>query len=241
MTLLFNFFAPPRHVILLILAIWVGLIVAEKRAAQNALSKDQLNNLIFYSLLGYILGGRGFYVLQNFPAFVKSPLSALALNPDLFDPAGAFLTAALTFFIFIQRNQLAFWSTLDALVPFCAILIIGVGLSHLAAGTGFGIPSDLPWAVDLWSAKRHPTQIYAVIAASITFSWLWFKKQRQLPGLLALHLLTLTAGYTLFISAFQADQTILSSGLKQNQLLAFAALIASFVLYEIRIKQLNLK
>ncbi|MCC6261090.1 MAG: prolipoprotein diacylglyceryl transferase [Anaerolineales bacterium] len=236
LALFHNFFAPPRHIVLLILAIWIGLLVAEKRAERHALSKDDLNNLVFYSLLSYILGGRIFYVLENFSAFSKSPLSVFSINLNLFDLSGALITAALALLIFIQRKKLFLWSTLDALMPFFALLIIGIELSHLAAGTAFGTPSDLPWAVELWNARRHPLQLYNLSASLLIFGWLWFKKQNQPSGILFLNLSAVTAAYLLFISAFQADQNVILNGVKSNQIIALIALIISFILFEIRLR-----
>ena len=70
-----SIFAPPRHLILLLIALWLGLALVEKRAVRHQISSDILNNIVYYSLFGYILGGRLLYALSNFSAFVQSPLS----------------------------------------------------------------------------------------------------------------------------------------------------------------------
>ena len=140
-----NLFSPPRHMILLVIAAWLGLSLAERRTDRYNISKDDLNNIAFYGLIAYVLGGRISYILQNVSAFAKSPLGIVSINPDLFDPLGALAVAAITALVYGQRKQLAFWNTLDALTPFFAVLAIGMGLSHLAAGTAFGKLTDLPW------------------------------------------------------------------------------------------------
>ena len=90
-----SLFAPPRHFILLIAALWIGLSLAEKRSERHGVSKDALNNLTFYSILAYVIGGRVLYVLTNLSAFAPSPLSIFSPNPDLFDPASAVVTMVL--------------------------------------------------------------------------------------------------------------------------------------------------
>jgi len=45
---------------------------AEKRTERYGVSKDVLNNLTFYGILAYIIGGRMFYVLDNLTAFTPS-------------------------------------------------------------------------------------------------------------------------------------------------------------------------
>ncbi|HQX02033.1 MAG TPA: prolipoprotein diacylglyceryl transferase, partial [Anaerolineales bacterium] len=160
LTLFRNLFSPPRHMILLVIAAWIGLTLAEKRAERHGISKENINNVIFYGLIAFVIGGRISFVLQNAPAFLKSPLGILSINLDIFDPLGAMAVALVVTLIYGQRSELSLWPTLDALMPFFAIISIGMGLSHLAAGTAFGKETDLIWGIDLWNATRHPTQIY---------------------------------------------------------------------------------
>ena len=110
-------FAPPRHFILLIVALWLGLTFAEKRAQKHDLSKEQLNNIVFYGLFGFIIGGRVLFALNNFSAFSQSPLSIFSPNPDLFDPTSGLLAALLVGIVYGQRQKLPLWGTLDSLTP----------------------------------------------------------------------------------------------------------------------------
>lgn len=232
-----NLFAPPRHMILLVIAAWVGLTLAEKRAGRHGISKDDLNNLTFNGLIGFIIGGRISFILQNIPSFIKNPVDIVSINPDIFDLFGAIATAFIVAFIYTQRHSLPFWSTLDALTPFFAIMVIGLGLSHLAAGTAFGKETDLRWGINLWNATRHPTQIYETLASFITFILIWFKKHDPRPGILSLTFAALTAGYQLFILAFRADNILIFNGISQNQVAAWVGLIFIFILLEIRFNQ----
>src|SRR6266508_2943265 len=50
-------FAPPRDMILFVLTTWIGLTLSEKRVERHGISKDNLNNLIFYGLIAFVLGG----------------------------------------------------------------------------------------------------------------------------------------------------------------------------------------
>jgi phosphatidylglycerol:prolipoprotein diacylglycerol transferase len=234
-----NLFAPPRHLILLVLAAWLGLALAEKRSRQHGISKEMLNNITFYGLLGYVIGGRVLYAAAHFSAFYKSPLSLLALNPDLFDPLSAALTAILTGFIYGQRQKLLLWPTLDSLTPLFAVTAIGLSLSHLAAGTAFGSPTHMPWGIDLWNASRHPTQIYDFIASLLILGLLWFKKPDSRPGLYFITFTALTAFSRLIVEAFRGDSIIVFGGFRQAQLFAWVALAASFIAFECIARQLN--
>ena len=223
--------------ILFVIAAWVGLALAEKRADHHGISKSDLNNITFYGLIAFIIGGRITFVLQNLPAFIKSPLGIISINPDIFDPLGAITVAIIVAIIYGQHRKLLFWNTLDALTPFFAILCIGLGLSHLAAGTAFGKETNLSWGINLWNATRHPTQIYETLASLLTFSLLWFKKHDPRPGILFLIFAALTAGSQLFIQAFRGDSTLMLNKINQGQAIAWVALAVCFVLLELRFKQ----
>ena len=185
-------------------------------------------------MIAFVIGGRISFVLQNIPAFLKSPLGIISINPDIFDPLGAAAVAFIVAFIYGQRRELILWPTLDALTPYFAILAIGMGLSHLAAGTAFGKETDLSWGINLWNATRHPTQIYETLASLLTFGLIWFQKQNPRPGILFLTYAALTAASQLFIQAFRGDSTLIFNGLRQEQVIAWVALAACFLLIEYR-------
>jgi len=229
-----DLFAPPRHMILLLAAAWIGLLLTEKRVERYRISKEQLNNLIFYGLLAFVIGGRISFILQNITAFSTSPLDMISINPDIFDISGAFAATFVVCLIYIQRQKLEFWNTLDALVPFFAIIAIGLGLSHLAAGTAFGKETSLPWGIELWNAQRHPTQIYDTLASLVIFGLLWFKTPNIRPGLSFLNFAALTAASSLFNEAFRGDSAVWVIGLRQNQIASWAVLALCFILMETR-------
>lgn len=228
-----SLFAPPRHLILILGALWLGLVLSEKRVARHGISKEALNNLVFYSSLAYIIGGRILFVVENLTVFIEAPLSIFSPNIDLFDPLGALMTAVLVGMVYGRRQKLALWPTLDALTPLFAVLAIGLHLSHLAAGTAFGSPTPLPWGIDLWNAARHPTQVYELVASLLIFAFLWLRKPGSPAGSDFLWFAGLTAGSRLFLEAFRGDSTILFGGIRLAQIIAWVILALVLLASEI--------
>jgi phosphatidylglycerol:prolipoprotein diacylglycerol transferase len=227
-----SLFAPPRHLILVLVALWFGLALSEKRADRQSISRDILNNLVYSSLFGYIVGGRVLFALANYSAFEASPLSLFSINIDLFDPAGALITALLVGFVYGQRQKQRWWSILDVLTPLFAILAIGLSLSNLAAGTAFGSQTDLPWGITLWNARRHPTQIYELIAALLVFAVIWFREPKSSLGSTFLSFAALTAAARLFLEAFRGDSTLVFGGLRLAQIVAWVVLALTLMAVE---------
>ncbi len=236
-----NLFSPPRHMILLVIAAWLGLNLAERRTERYGISKEDINNITFYGLIAFVIGGRISYILQNLSAFTKSPLGIISINPDLFDPFGAIVVMFIVIFAYGQRKQLELWNILDALTLFFAVIAVGLGLSHLAAGTAFGLPTDLPWGIDLWNATRHPTQIYDTLASSLILVLLWRFKPNPRPGVTFLIFSSLTAISQLILQAFQANYSLLFGTFRQEQILAWLALLACFILLEGRLRTVKQK
>jgi phosphatidylglycerol:prolipoprotein diacylglycerol transferase len=231
-----NLLSPPRHLILLIVASWIGLTLSEKRSEQHSTSKEDLNNIIFYGLAAFILGGRILYVLQNLSAFIKSPAGIISINPDLFDPMGGVAAGFITLLIYAQQKNIPLWNALDALTPFFAVIAIGLGLSNLASGNAFGIPTDLPWGIDLWNATRHPTQLYETLASSLVLILIWRFKPTFRPGIQFLTFIALTAFSQILLQAFRANYTVLFDRFRGEQIFAWLILLACFILIEFRLK-----
>jgi phosphatidylglycerol:prolipoprotein diacylglycerol transferase len=227
-----NLFSPPRDLILVVAAIWLGLFLAEKRSERHRVSKDDLNNIVFYSLIGYVLGGRILYVLENLAAFTQNPASLVSINLDLFDPFGGLAVAFLVALAYGQRRKLPFWPALDTLTPFFAVFALGLGLSHLASGSAFGKVTDLPWGMELWGAIRHPSQVYEILASLLILGLLWFQRADAPPGLHFLTFAALTSGSRLFLEAFRGDSTLILGGLRTAQLIAWIALALSLFFLE---------
>lgn len=231
-----NIFAPPRDMILLVAAIWVGLWLAEKRSERHGVSIAHLNNLTFYPLIGFILGGRLLFALENLSAFTQNPQSLISLNMDLFDTLGGAAIAVLIALVYGQRNKLSFWSAVDALTPFFAVFALGLGLSHLASGSAFGKETSLPWGIELWGALRHPSQVYEIFASLLILCLIWFQKTDLPPGLQFLTFAALTSGMRLFLEAFRGDSTLVFGGLRAAQIISWLILALCLFLIDHRTK-----
>ena len=220
--------------LILIAGIWIGLNLAERQAARYGLNAELLDNLVLISLVSSILGARIGYVIQYPSIFFESPLSILSFNPGLLDPWTGLAFAAFAAFIYGQRKQMVVWPTLDALAPGIAVAAIALGFSHLASGAAFGMPTDLPWAISLWGAKRHPSQIYEILAAGIILILFWpekglvFKRISKKPGVYFLSIVAVSAFTRLFLEAFRGDSRLILAGIRQPQVMAWLILATTF-------------
>jgi phosphatidylglycerol:prolipoprotein diacylglycerol transferase len=217
----------PLPSLIIIAGIWIGFTLSERRAEDYGISNKQLGNLMLLATLFGLLGARLAYVVRYPSAFYANPLDIFSRNPGLFDFYGGILVALIASIIYIQRKNLNVFSILDSITHALAILGISIGLSHLASGKFFGIPSDLPWAINLWGSNRHPTQIYEIILAVIIFIIIFqghriFKPVK--PGFVFLSFLALTAFAHIFIGYFRGDGALIFAGIHRDQAVAWVIL-----------------
>lgn len=220
-----------------IVGIWLGLTLAERYAPQRGVPANALYNLVFIVLAAGLAGARLGAILRYPSAFASNPLSVLSLNPGLLDMwAGAF-TALVAALAYGQRKGLKLWPTLDALTPLLAALAIASGLAHIASGAAFGKLTQLPWGIELWGARRHPSQIYESLAAALILFVLWpgRKTWREAsPGVYCLTFLALSTLERLLLEAYRGDSTLILGGMRQAQVIAWLVLAGCLIgLYRI--------
>ncbi len=234
--------ALPAAPLALILSVWLGLSLSEQFAKKRRQNADGLYNLTFIAILSGIAGARLFFAIQNFSAFVQTPLSLFSRETGSLDPFGGFASALVAALIYGQRAKLRLWPTLDGLTPLFAVFAVGLGISRLASGEAFGMETSLLWGIELWGAVRHPTQVYEIVLAAAILLGLGWKTKADLKtdfvtesqketdsnGRLFLLFVALTAGAQLFVEGFRGDSTLLPGGFRAGQVIAWLVLLAAF-------------
>lgn len=173
--------------VFLLLAFFVGIVVA-RRNAREQLGLDPTQTLDFslYAIIAGIIAGRFGYILVNLPAFLVEPARMLTIWRD----GGLVFYGALLGGLFLARSFAGRWGVsfgalLDAYAPG---LMLGYGVAMVGAllhGLFAGRPTSMPWAVELFLERRHPTQIYLMIAAAAVLVILRAqRRQRLAPGTL---------------------------------------------------------
>jgi phosphatidylglycerol:prolipoprotein diacylglycerol transferase len=226
--------------LILILGLWSGLWIAEYLSPRFNINPNFLYNLVFIWLSAGIIGGRGFYVISNLAAFRIKPINLLSLNPGLLDPLGEITVDFIAASIYMNKSQFPFWRILDALTPLFGFVVISIGLSQFASGDAFGSETNLPWGILLWGVKRHPTQLYAALNASIILGIIWPRKRapgvgKNKEGNTFLTYLALSSGSRIFLEAFRGDSVILWESIRMAQVTAWFLLALSlWGLYELK-------
>jgi phosphatidylglycerol:prolipoprotein diacylglycerol transferase len=216
--------------LLLLAGLWLGLWLAERNANRSGIHSNDLYNLVFVALVSGVIGARLIYAIRYWSSFSASPTNLFSLNPRMLDPWGGLAVALIASLIYGQRKKMPLWPTLDALTPALAVLAVAQGLSHLASGAAFGAITNLAWGIETWGARRHPSQIYEIIATATILGLIWPVRGLIRPkqaGIYFLSFISLSAAARLFLEAFRGDSQILPGGFRSIQIIAWVVLFIS--------------
>jgi phosphatidylglycerol:prolipoprotein diacylglycerol transferase len=150
-----------------------------KKAKQKKVV-DDAESLIVFAMVFAIIGARIAYIIIN-PSEFPSFLSLFEIWKGGMISWGFLIGGILGAFIFKASKKMKkekFLYLLDLMSPYL-ILAIAIGrIGCFLRGCCFGIPSDLPWAVNYGNGGVHPTQIYHSIADFLIFIFL-LKMQKK--------------------------------------------------------------
>ncbi|HEY42730.1 MAG TPA: prolipoprotein diacylglyceryl transferase [Anaerolineae bacterium] len=226
--------------LILLLGVWLGTHLIEREAPRHNLSAGIFGNMVFFSLLGGIVGARLGYALRFLRIYLEDPSGIFSLNPNTLAPFEGIAAALIVALVYGQRRNLPLLATLDALTPGLAFFAIFLGLSHLSSGDAFGAPTMVPWSIDLWGASRHPSQIYEIVTAALIFLVVQLLKWRSpFPCFTFTFWILLTAISRLFLEAFRGDSVIIFDGLRSAQVVSLVIAIATMLGLHLLAKRQN--
>lgn len=160
------------------LGILLALVLAQRTARDAGIAPAHLWNLCVIALFAALLGSRLLLIVMNWRDVMRHPLLMLGvatIHHPLLLLAGALL-GGVGAWGYAVSQRLPLRSTADALAAPVALGLACEQLGALLAGSGYGTPTGVPWAITYtnplalrWSGTPlgvplHPVQAYAAIA-----------------------------------------------------------------------------
>ena len=183
---------------------WLG----RRRISQGKagpITSETLDDLLFYGVLGVILGGRLGYVLFYKPAhFFSHPLEIVQIWTGGMSFHGGFLGVLIAVLFVARKHRLSEvsltrgWFTLvDFLAPLVPPGLASVRIGNFINGELYGRVTDVPWGMVFNSVAagplpRHPSQLYQSALEGLTLFvilWIYSSKPRPLAAVSAMFLI----------------------------------------------------
>ena len=145
-----------------------------------------LDDLLFYGVLGVVLGGRLGEVLFYHPGYYFShPLEIFAVWQGGMSFHGGFLGVLAAMALFAYRRKIQWLSLMDFVAPLVPLGLGAGRIGNFINGELWGRPTSVPWGMvfpNVDNLPRHPSQLYEFALEGIAlFALLWLYSQKPRP------------------------------------------------------------
>ncbi|MGI6679207.1 MAG: prolipoprotein diacylglyceryl transferase [Dehalobacterium sp.] len=194
--------------ILISIGMALGTYLAYREAEKQKLDPDHIINVVIVAIPLALLCARGYYVVfYNLGYYLAHPGEILAFWHGGLAIHGGLMGGILGGYLVVRHYRLNFWQLADIVAP---SIILGQAIGrwgNFFNQEAYGFETDLPWAMYIDGAYRHPTFLYESIWNLIVFCVLILmrrKKYLKKGDIFAGYVLLYSMG-RIFIEAFRTD------------------------------------
>ena len=186
---------------------WYGLMyltafaafwfLGTRRIASGAapITREQFDDMLFYGILGVILGGRLGYVLFYKPAYYFThPLESFAIWQGGMSFHGGFIGVMLAMAWFSKKTGRHWLLVMDFVAPLVPLGLAAGRLGNFINAELWGRVTDVAWGMLFRNGgplPRHPSQLYEMAGEGIllfVLLWAYSSKPRPLGAVSGLFL-----------------------------------------------------
>jgi len=169
------------YVIAFLLAWWL----ARNRALKSwsIIKPGQVDDLLFYGMLGVIVGGRlGYALFYGWDQLTSDPLYLFKITQGGMSFHGGLAGVMIAMWIYARHLGVRVWGVLDFVAP---IVPLGLGFGRIGNfinGELWGKPTDVPWGFNVNGTILHPSMLYeAILEGFVLFAILWIFSSKERP------------------------------------------------------------
>lgn len=201
-----------------------------------------LDDLLFYGVLGVILGARlGDVFFYNPGGYWAHPAKILAVWEGGMSFHGGFIGVLVAMALFARKHKISWLPLMDFIAPLVPLGLGAGRIGNFINGELWGRPTDLPWGMwfpqaDKMPLARHPSQLYEfALEGLVLFALLWLYSSKPRPTGAVSGLFLIGYGSFRFIAEFARNpdtgifaQTAL--GVSMGQWLSLPMVLAGIAL-----------
>ncbi len=216
------------------LSAWV---LAKYRSSKqnNKWTTEMVSDVIFYSAIGVVIGGRvGYMLFYGLSDFINHPLSIFEIWNGGMAFHGGVIGVAIALLFFSKKYHLNFFDVTDFIVPFVPIGLGAGRIGNFINGELWGRVTTMPWGMiypHVDAMPRHPSEVYEFLLEGVTlFCILWFYSCKPKPRMAVTGLFLLLYGVFRFSCEFFRQPDIqlgfvFDNWMSQGQLLSIPMIV----------------
>ena len=183
------------YALMFVIGFSVGYKIVEHMWKREGLNREWLDPLLWYTLIGTVVGARLGHCLFYAPEYyLSNPFEMVKVWEGGLASHGGVIGIIIAIYFYSKKvsHRSMLW-TFDKLVVPTGLVSALIRLGNLMNHEVYGNPTDQPWgfrfidnlhtwkrgAEPIFTAPCHPTQLYEAICYLITFvlcMWLYFRK-----------------------------------------------------------------
>ncbi|NYT58334.1 prolipoprotein diacylglyceryl transferase [Alcaligenaceae bacterium] len=219
------------------------------KQGKTDLSLRDLEDLIFYCVMGVVVGGRlGYVLFYKLSDYLAHPIEIFFLWQGGMSFHGGLIGVIIVLLLFARKRNKTLLEVGDFIAPLIPLGLAAGRLGNFINGELWGRTSNLPWAMVFPQSgdglARHPSQLYEMgLEGFVLFAMVWWfaRKPRPIGQVSALFLM----GYGIFrfLVEFtrEPDQYLglLTAGLSMGQLLSVPMILIGLIIFVVTARKSN--
>ncbi len=223
------------YVVGFLLGWWLAAIRSKR--PDSPVTREQVDDLVFYCMLGVIVGGRvGYGLIYGTEQMFSDPLYLFKITEGGMSFHGGLVGVLLAMWLYGRKLGHTMFRMTDFMVPFVP-LGLGFGrIGNFINGELWGKPTDVPWGFLVDGQVLHPSQLYeSVLEGFLMFAILWWYSARPRPYMAVTAMFFLLYGVFRFFVEFyrvpDAHLGYLSLGwVTMGQILSVPMIVAAAIM-----------
>ena len=153
------------------------------RRPDSPVTPDQVDDLVFYSMLGVIVGGRiGYALFYGTEQLFSDPFYLFRITEGGMSFHGGLAGVLIAMWLYGRKLGHTMWRMTDFVAP---LVPLGLGFGRIGNfinGELWGKPTDVPWGFLVDGQVLHPSQLYeSALEGFVLFAILWWYSARPRP------------------------------------------------------------
>ncbi len=211
-----------------------------KQNPKGPFTINMLDDMLFYGVLGVILGGRlGHVIFYQLGYYLQHPLEVFAIWQGGMAFHGGFLGVITAMALLARKYKLPWLAVTDFIAPLVPLGLGAGRIGNFINAELWGRPTDVSWGMIFPSVDaipRHPSQLYEFALEGLAFfvlMWLYSAKPRPVGAVSGMFLI----GYGVFRSFAEFFREpddgfmgVLTLGVSMGQWLSLPMIVAGVLM-----------
>jgi phosphatidylglycerol:prolipoprotein diacylglycerol transferase len=160
-------------------------LLARSRAKKpgSTWKPNDVDDLVFYTMLGVIFGGRiGYVLFYGLSFWAKDPWYPIKIHDGGMSFHGGMIGVIVAMMIYAWRNKRAVGDVCDFTVPLPGLGLFFGRIGNFINGELWGKTTTVPWGFQVNGEVRHASQLYeAFFEGLVLFSIIWWYTSKPRP------------------------------------------------------------